>query len=840
MRKSELASRILFDLQYSARSFSRTPGLSLVLLLTIALGIGSNASVSGFVRGLTKRSSPLAGVDRVVSIFGRDSRGEAGPISFADYLDLRANADAFEWIGAARVTRGAVKLAGQEAIRTVAAVTPELAGSLGLPTDERVSSHELEGLYVGQPVDVWAPLGEEQAGGGDAGARNVWVIAKLRPGAPMKAGDYLVLPYTGMTPQTADGYARAGLVLWIAAGAVFFIACANTASFLLGRATSRSHETSLRVALGASQSQIARQLLSDSILLAVTGGLLGLLLAVWTSRIVPALLFAGDAERLVFVPEITNVAVASAFCVCITILCGLMPLIAIPHARPAAVLRRESTGPSPLVGRVRTGIVIAQLACCCTLATSTAFLVAGLRSAVRTSAGRELGDSILATVQSHPDVGLPYFQRIESVARDMKAVRETAWVGVPPGGQPTWMSFRIEPRQLPLREITMDAVVFSPPMVELFRLPPAAGRMFGVVDRGCRVAIVNEEAAAGLFGRETAGRSIQDPAGQPVEVIGVVAHRAAALQRPSIFYYESPGVASLGNIVAGRFQAVIASGLQRAELAANVVSPNYFESTGSLLTAGTVNPDKTKRRGCRTAVINQEAADLYFGGSAVGAAVIENNGRRTEITGVVRSSLLGTFQRREEPVIYFPMVQDVLPRMTIVLRTQNGELVDEVLRRFEAVDGRGPAPIVVKSLETHLRETSLAPLRIVAVISGASTAIALLLGLLGLYGTLSDSARQRGRELAIRIALGARRRHVIGHVLRDGGRLAAAGALAGLAGSLVIARLLAPITPVDYSPALWVWMAGPVVLAVAVTIAGVLPARRASMADPLMLLRDNN
>jgi hypothetical protein len=116
----------------------RTPGLTLALLLTIALGIGGNVSIHGFARGLTSPDSPLTSVDRVVSIFGRDAHREAGPLSYEDYRLLKGHRDTFEWIGAARVSPGAIALAGQSAIVSIAAVTPDLTGLLKLPLDKGV------------------------------------------------------------------------------------------------------------------------------------------------------------------------------------------------------------------------------------------------------------------------------------------------------------------------------------------------------------------------------------------------------------------------------------------------------------------------------------------------------------------------------------------------------------------------------------------------------------------------------------------------------------------------------------------------------------------------------
>src|SRR6185369_16943959 len=197
------------------------------------------------------------------------------------------------------------------------------------------------------------------------------------------------------------------------------------------------------------------------------------------------------------------------------------------------------------------------------------------------------------------------------------------------------------------------------------------------------------------------------------------------------------------------------------------------------------------------------------GGKAIGAAVIDTLGRRTEIVGVVHSEPLGTFQQRPEPALYLPMWQDSLPRMTMVVQVadvSSPRLVD-FQRAIESVPGRGPSPPVVKTLEVYLTQTSLAPLRIATTILGASAALGLLLSVLGLFGALSDAARQRRRELALRIALGAQRWRVIWQVLGEAGRLACAGTVAGMLGSLLLSRWMTGITGRAGSPALWVWLA---------------------------------
>lgn len=720
---------VLNDLRYSARSLTRTPGVAVALVLTIALGIGSNAAVHGFVCGLSTDT------------------------------------------------------------------TPSICGS----------------------------------------------------GTPH------VSPDPGMPPDMAAGLSRIGVFLRAAAAAVFFVACANVAVLLLSPASARSRETAVRVALGARRTQLARQLLWDSVLISVAGGVFGLLLAIWTTNVVPALFFDQDSTALAFAPGLIGIVAASMLCLVITIACGLLPLFEIRHDRPAAVLQRESAGPAPAMRRLRKSLVVAQMALCCVLVIATGLLIESFRSALTTDIGSRLGEPILATLRARPAAsqsdtvssGLAFFRAIEAAARSVTGVTPRAWVATLPGGLPVWQQLRIEPSRLPVRDVTLDVASFTPASLAQIVMPPVAGRIFGGQDRpqACRVAIVNEEAAREVFDNDAVGRSIEDPTGQQVEIIGVVGTRAAedaiARTRPTIYYYadqtsipvESPGPAL--------FHVPARPPVAPATLESNVVSSGYFDAIGWPLAAGSAFPDRPVPGGCRIAVVNEQAAEIYFDGNAIGAAVIDGVGRRTRIVGVVRAAPLRILQRAIEPAIYFPMAQGFPPGMTLILETPaaTGAVLADVYRRLDAVPGRGPAPVVVRTLDSHLRKTALAPLRIATTLIAASAATALVLGVLGLYGAMIDSARRRRREIAIRIALGAPRWRVIRHIVSEGARLAVAGTIAGMFASMLVARLLARIAPNGSSAATWVWLAAPLVLMVAVAVASVLPARRALIADPVTVMR---
>ena len=602
---------------------------------------------------------------------------------------------------------------------------------------------------------------------------------------------------------------------------------------LLGRAFARSHETALRIALGAGRAQLAREQFSDSIVVSIAGGAAGLLLAVWTSRLLPLLLYERDAGELVFAPDLLDIVTASGACIAITIVCGLLPALAVPHDRPEAVLRRESAGPSPLIRRLRLGLVVAQMACCCVLVVSSAFLIDGLRSAMMTPAGRRLGRALFATVQADRLVGMRYFRDVEAVAKPV-AVSAIAWAARLPGSQPELRSFRIEPAISLLRKVALNIDWLTEDKLEFFRLPPVAGRMFGLPEETCRAAVVNEQAARLLFGTQTPGRVLRDPANMPVEIIGVIAERRPG-RAPTLYVNHK----AVGQKIL--FSAQTASGLPIAELDTNVVSPNYFEAIGLTLLAGEDFAPSAPATGCRIGIINQEAADLYFGGKPIGAALIDDRGYRTAIVGVVNSAGLGDFQRGVQPTLYLPMSQDAL-RMTMIVpaRDATAPALAGLRRWIESVPGHGDAPIVVKTLETHLRQTSLAPLHIGAAILSASAGLGFLLCVLGLFGALSNAARQRRRELAVRVALGAPRWRLISQVLGQGGRLALAGALAGTFGSFLLSHWMTGIVAGSAPPALWVWLTAPTALAIAVVVASLLPAGRAVVANPLMIMRGDS
>ena len=203
----------------SARAFARTPGLSLVLLLTIALGVGSNVSVFGFVQGLIHPSFPAKDEGRIISIFAQDKTHPAGPLTRYQFQLLRSHPGAFVWIDGARIAPANVDLGGGSEIAIVAAVMPDLANAVRLPQNGGVmisrrmwqrgfgnhvslvgqriqinniklpitgiAPDRLEGLYRDQIVDLWTSLPNVSFQDQDQNSRDVWVLARMRDGVSM-------------------------------------------------------------------------------------------------------------------------------------------------------------------------------------------------------------------------------------------------------------------------------------------------------------------------------------------------------------------------------------------------------------------------------------------------------------------------------------------------------------------------------------------------------------------------------------------------------------------------------------------------------------------------------
>jgi len=279
-----------------------------------------------------------------------------------------------------------------------------------------------------------------------------------------------------------------------------------------------------------------------------------------------------------------------------------------------------------------------------------------------------------------------------------------------------------------------------------------------------------------------------------------------------------------------------------------LISPGYFATLGAKVIAGRVFTPDDREGTERVVLINQAMARQAFAGvDPIGRRLAlgqpSNDPQWVKIVGIVGDVRYSGLDREGEPTMYTPYEQDNWwPSMYLILRTGAGaESVDAAttatgVRRIVAnLDPE--LPVYGVASMRSLVDRSVAQPRFRTSLIGLFAATAVLLAALGAYGLLSYAVRQRTREMGIRLALGAQRQDVLGLVMKDGMRLAGIGALLGLAGALLLGRLLSGmlygISPSD--PATYLSVTA-LILVVAL-VACFIPARRATRVQPTEALR---
>jgi putative ABC transport system permease protein len=274
-----------------------------------------------------------------------------------------------------------------------------------------------------------------------------------------------------------------------------------------------------------------------------------------------------------------------------------------------------------------------------------------------------------------------------------------------------------------------------------------------------------------------------------------------------------------------------------------LVSPGYFATLGAPVVAGRVFGPDDREGTPRVVLINQAMARQTFPGEdPIGRRLAlgdpSSDPQWITIVGVVGDVRYSGLDRPAEPTMYTPYEQDNWwPAMYLILKTDAGlaPTADGVRRVVGTLDADLPV-YAVSSMETLLRRSVAQP-RFRTTLIGLFAATAVLLAALGAYGLLSYAVRQRTREMGIRLALGAQRRDVLSLVMKDGMRLAVAGAALGVAGALLLGRFLSGmlygVRPSD--PATYVAVTA-LILAVAL-VACFIPARRATRVEPVVALR---
>src|SRR5438876_4117564 len=337
------------DLRYGARMLLKNPGITLVVILALALGIGANTAIFSVVNAVLLRPLPYDQSDRLVFLSETSQVMPEISISYPNFTDWRSQNHVFEHIGvsnrssynltgageAERLITGQVSADLFSALRVNAALgrvftndedkpggAPVVVLSYGLwqrrfGGQSSIINRQLtlngksytvigvmpQGFQYPSRADMWVPVGQlsgDQNWQQRGNHPGLYGVARLKPGVTVSAAQAdMTNIATNLSRQYPDQIAGNGVrgqpmlevyvsdvrgTLWVLFGAVGFvllIACANIANLLLARAGARQKEMAIRAAMGAGRLRIARQLLTESVLLALVGGALGLLIAHW-------------------------------------------------------------------------------------------------------------------------------------------------------------------------------------------------------------------------------------------------------------------------------------------------------------------------------------------------------------------------------------------------------------------------------------------------------------------------------------------------------------------------------------------------------------------------------
>jgi predicted permease len=277
----------------------------------------------------------------------------------------------------------------------------------------------------------------------------------------------------------------------------------------------------------------------------------------------------------------------------------------------------------------------------------------------------------------------------------------------------------------------------------------------------------------------------------------------------------------------------------------NRVSPGYFQAMGMALVTGRDFTDADTKAAGRKIILSESAARKFFGGgNAVGRMVATEDGpggkrKAHEVIGVVKDAKYNNMKGDSSLTAYLAMDQDDDPFLTFFVAVRaagdKGALSGALRQAIADVDSGLSLAFV--DFEQRIRE-SLTQERTVALLSSFFGGLALVLAMVGLYGVMAYTVVRRQGEIGIRLALGASSGSVVWLVMRDVLLMLAAGLAMGLAASLAAGKLVASLL-YGVKPSDPVTMVGAVVLlATATTVAGYLPARRASRLEPTVTLRE--
>ena len=446
-----------------------------------------------------------------------------------------------------------------------------------------VAAESFKGVQLGQAAQFWLPASmmPESALRG-RGNRGFELVGRLKPGAsveqaqaqlsgvfarlaaaypetnlgtlerPDQPRPVRVLPHTLIGPGQREGVQSVSLLLFAAVGFVLLIACANVANLLLARAASRRREIAIRLALGASRLRLVRQLVTESLTLALAGGALGLIASLWTSDLLPGFFTGEDTSLLDLSVDRRVLLFTLGVSLATGLLFGLAPALQSTRAGLTAGLKDEG-GLGATAGRrfgLRNLLVVAQVALSLVLLAGAGLFIRSLRNAVTYHPGFDADRLLLATLeirgqQVSKEEGARLYQQLQERVAGLPGVGGVTFTRVVPlGGGGQRRNIDIEGYQpQPNEDIELNTNVVGHGYFPTMGIPIVEGRGFGPQDteKSPGVVVVNEELARRYFPGQTAvGKRLRtDSEGPYFEIVGVArtAKYRNLRERPLPFIY---------------------------------------------------------------------------------------------------------------------------------------------------------------------------------------------------------------------------------------------------------------------------------------------------------------
>jgi predicted permease len=801
------------DVRFGLRQLRKSFGFASVAAFTIALGIGANTAIFSLVSGILLRPLPYPHPAELVSVTGTYPKGAFNAMrEQVRTMEVAAYAEGHEY----NLTHvgDPVRLTGtpvSSEFFSVLGARPELGRTFVSGEDARgndryvILSHnlweqrfaanpnvvgrsiELEGTsrqivgvmpanfqFPSPKSEVWVPLHNDPSNQVEYWAGDFMpVLGRLRPGTTLTQATAEVRPFQsrvfGLFPWTmpkawnADvsvvelrsgmvGNVRTRLLLLLGAvGLVLLIACANVANLMLSRAATREKEMGIRSALGAAPRRIARQLLTESVLLALIGALLGFALAGTGLSALKAALPA-DTPRLQDVHLDWRVLIFTGALAILTGLAfGLAPALQSSKAALSEALNSAGRGASVAVSR-------------------------GLRGSLATA---EVALSVMLVIAA--GLLIRSFWALSHVDPGFRADRI--------------VTARITPNQSFCSDV-QRCVTFYRDVVNQMRSSPGVSA----------AALVNTLPLGGRVSKRS------------LDIEGFVGSND---EKSPLFWLD-------------------------------VVTPHYFRLMGIPMLSGRAFSSADESGNAAVAIIAASSAQRFWPGqNALGKHVrFSREEEWRTVVGVINDVRAYDLQHNTPEfmrgTIYVPYGPKatleggrVPAEMTIVVQTGADEgQVSAMLHRTVAGLSAEVPVTEVKTMRTVISEAVATPASTTFLFSSFA-GVALILGIVGIYGVLSFLVSKRRKEIGLRMALGARRSDILLLVMKEGATFAVVGIALGVVGAAFLAKLLAsqlygvsPMDTITYSCV--------AALVSLVTMAACyVPARRAMQVDPLIALRND-